>query len=59
MSIVEHVDFDTLTWDSYRDQNGIWAIPAQCIQEAAIVEVSKQFAQSVRHMSPVTVSSYP
>ncbi|CAG9273585.1 hypothetical protein BCEP4_830005 [Burkholderia cepacia] len=52
MSVVEHVDLDTLAWHSYRDQNGVWAMPAQCIKEVAIVEVTKQFVQGVRHISP-------
>ncbi|WP_426281685.1 hypothetical protein ACN9MG_10375 [Burkholderia ambifaria] len=56
MSIVEHVDLDTLTGHSYRDQNGVRAMPAQCIKEAAFVQIAKQFVQRMRHISSVTVS---
>ncbi|WP_155741058.1 hypothetical protein [Burkholderia diffusa] len=56
MSIVEDIDLDTLTWHSYRDQNGVRAMPTQCIKETAFVEAAKQFEQGMRHMSSVTVS---
>ncbi|MET3630851.1 hypothetical protein ABIC51_005699 [Burkholderia sp. 572] len=32
-------------------------MPAQCIKEVAIVEVTKQFVQGVRHISPAKISS--